>query len=549
MAARRSATAPTPLLTICSRAFTGGGGSCAFDRRKFLGAGAVSTNRCPQQFVESAELQELAPVEGARSAAAVEAWEQIVNRRLDAMAHFQAAILPPALRQSRSLRGAWRIAKKIWQETANTRSSRKPSSRAAGNPARPACRCSTTPRCRFSRRGIRLRSAAEAQIAVERQQFHLRKRLAHEFGAAIGRTVIDYDNLVDPDCREGRDHRRQVPLQQIPAVPIGDHHARRSAGGGSGGRRHSAEAATQAGEGQRKTPPATSPSMATQISNNAVARSARAMSLRSGVRSQPDAPASRTQREDSSSANFPRRRSTSASSDCAQLVRSSRVFSAACKYSTHCASSFSLAASPRVQFQRPFGLLVFASSPAIFASAAASFAWASASMPRSSCIPRRGVLPVRSSPAAHRLLSSSSAVSFRCSRSRSETRSRLASFRASRLCGAIRLRAARCASRARATRSRSWECRRTWVCRSAGGARRRPRRNAIRQAPSHRHPRALRWYALGSWPGPERHALDVVFQKQRNMRKDRRQFGRETLRIRTRARETDWRPRGCAIRA
>ena len=53
-----------------------------------------------QQAVESAELEELRAVEGATSAAAVEAGKQVVDRVVDAVTHAQAAVLPPALREA-----------------------------------------------------------------------------------------------------------------------------------------------------------------------------------------------------------------------------------------------------------------------------------------------------------------------------------------------------------------------------------------------------------------------------------------------------------------
>ena len=64
-----------------------------------------------EQFVEAAQLQEFPPVEGAGSAAAVEAGKQTVDGRVDAMPHAQAAILPPALRQAGFFAQLGRVAK------------------------------------------------------------------------------------------------------------------------------------------------------------------------------------------------------------------------------------------------------------------------------------------------------------------------------------------------------------------------------------------------------------------------------------------------------
>src|SRR5215469_18580354 len=53
-----------------------------------------------EQFVEAAELEKLPAVEGARSAAAIEARIQFANRGFLAMAYFQGALQPPAFRQA-----------------------------------------------------------------------------------------------------------------------------------------------------------------------------------------------------------------------------------------------------------------------------------------------------------------------------------------------------------------------------------------------------------------------------------------------------------------
>src|ERR1039457_2658305 len=58
--------------------------------------GVFQVERC-QQLVESAKFEELRAVEGATSAAAVEAGEEVVDSIVDSVTHVQAAVLPPAL--------------------------------------------------------------------------------------------------------------------------------------------------------------------------------------------------------------------------------------------------------------------------------------------------------------------------------------------------------------------------------------------------------------------------------------------------------------------
>src|ERR1700693_4840144 len=53
-----------------------------------------------EQLVESAQIEKLTAIERAGSTAAVKARERFSNRGVDAMTHPQAAVLPPALRQS-----------------------------------------------------------------------------------------------------------------------------------------------------------------------------------------------------------------------------------------------------------------------------------------------------------------------------------------------------------------------------------------------------------------------------------------------------------------
>ena len=49
---------------------------------------------------------------------------------------------------------------------------------------------------------------------------HQGKRCFIEFGASIGGGVVDNDDLIAGMKRHGLDHRRQILLQQITAVPV-----------------------------------------------------------------------------------------------------------------------------------------------------------------------------------------------------------------------------------------------------------------------------------------------------------------------------------------
>ncbi len=81
-----------------------------------------------KQVIESAKLEKLPAVERAGTAAAIEAWICIRDAVVDPMSDAQCSARPPGLRESgffTQLRGSL---KKIWQETAKTFSSVKPSS-------------------------------------------------------------------------------------------------------------------------------------------------------------------------------------------------------------------------------------------------------------------------------------------------------------------------------------------------------------------------------------------------------------------------------------
>ena len=156
-----------------------------------------------EQRVEAAELEKLAPVEGAGAAAAVEARDRDRRSPVVAVAHAQ----PPSSHQpcvrpvsSRSLLGSL---KKIWQETAKTFAigeAFEQRREEVGRHAHVAVEQhdDVVPGC--AEAGVR--AAAEAEIRGQRQHLHRGKCLAHELGAAVGRAVVDHDDLRSPDCRE-----------------------------------------------------------------------------------------------------------------------------------------------------------------------------------------------------------------------------------------------------------------------------------------------------------------------------------------------------------
>ena len=122
--------------------------------------------------------------------------------------------------------------KKIWQETAKTSGSPKPSSSGARKPGvHPHVAVQQHHDIVPGGAKARVRAAAETQVRGQGQQFHLRKRGAHEIGAAIGRAVVHHDDFVFRIAGQGGGDRGQVLLQQVPAVPVGDDH-----GGGGGPR-------------------------------------------------------------------------------------------------------------------------------------------------------------------------------------------------------------------------------------------------------------------------------------------------------------------------
>src|ERR1035438_9628982 len=148
------------------------------------------------------------------------------------MPHFQAAILPPALRQSCLFAQLSRIAEENLARdgehalVAETFDERRQEIRRHLHIAVQQ-HDDVVPGGAES--GIR--AAAKTEIPLERQHLHVRKRPPHELGAAIRRPIVDHDDLVFRIVGQGGDYRREVALEEVAPVPVGDYY-----GGGTGER-------------------------------------------------------------------------------------------------------------------------------------------------------------------------------------------------------------------------------------------------------------------------------------------------------------------------
>ncbi len=149
-----------------------------------------------KQRIESAELEKFAAIECARASAAVKARIESADLRVYAMPDPQPALLPPALRKAGLLAQLAGSVKKIWQATANTFSSANPSSSGARKSlsTRISLLSSTTMSCSRLAKAF-VRSAAESEIFLERDQPYLREMFTHKLGAAVARAVIDNDDF------------------------------------------------------------------------------------------------------------------------------------------------------------------------------------------------------------------------------------------------------------------------------------------------------------------------------------------------------------------
>ena len=181
-----------------------------------------------EQLVEAAQLEKLAAIERAGSAAAVEARIEIVDgrdRRDGARAGRRS---PTSLASGRFLRAACSGSlKKIWQETAKTFSSVKAVEQRREEirlHAHVAVEQHDDVVLRGAKAGVR--SAAEAEIAIERQHADVREsaRAANSALPSVG-AVVDDDDLVVGIAAKRFDDGRQILCEQIAAVPVGNHDA------------------------------------------------------------------------------------------------------------------------------------------------------------------------------------------------------------------------------------------------------------------------------------------------------------------------------------
>jgi len=135
----------------------------------------------------------------------------------------QAAILPPALRETGLLATLFGSAKKIWQATEKTWGSRKPSSKGARKPGstrmsllssttmsfraarKPALEPPPKPRLRGSASSVTCGNAARTNSALPSVE-----------------PLLDYHDFVIGIAGQGFDHRGEVLLQQGFSVPVGD---------------------------------------------------------------------------------------------------------------------------------------------------------------------------------------------------------------------------------------------------------------------------------------------------------------------------------------
>ncbi len=185
-----------------------------------------------QQPVEAAQTQKFSAVEGAGAAAAVEARKEAVHGIVDAVAHPQAAILPPALGEPGFLAHPGGIAEKnLAGDGEDQRIVEAFQQRRKETRVHPHVAVQQHHDIVPGGAKARVRAAAETQVRGQGEEFHLWKRGADEIGAAIGAAVVHHDDLVFRIAGSGGGDRGQVLFQQLPAVPVGD-----DDGGGGGPR-------------------------------------------------------------------------------------------------------------------------------------------------------------------------------------------------------------------------------------------------------------------------------------------------------------------------
>ena len=162
---------------------------------------------------------------------------QICHCRRPAVPHAQPAVLPPALRQAGLFAAACRVAE---EDLAGHREylviGEAIQQRREEIAAPRACRCSAGPRCRF------WRPRKPAFDPPPKPRFCSAARALGPAGNARARNsalpsvgaVIDDDDFIVRVPGERLEHGRQVLLQQVAAIPVGDHDAGPGGAGWSG---------------------------------------------------------------------------------------------------------------------------------------------------------------------------------------------------------------------------------------------------------------------------------------------------------------------------
>ncbi len=178
-----------------------------------------------EQFIESAQLEKLPPVECARAPAAIKAREEAIDGGIFAMAHAQPAILPPAFGQARFFAALRFVAEENLAgdgEDRVIREAREQRREEVRLHAHIGVEQHDDIVLRRAKPGIR--TAAEAQVF---RQAPARAPPGNSFASnprchrvePLSTTTISL-----PGCRGDRGNPgRQKSLQQIPAIPVGNH--------------------------------------------------------------------------------------------------------------------------------------------------------------------------------------------------------------------------------------------------------------------------------------------------------------------------------------
>ena len=183
------------------------------------------------QFVETAERKEFAPVERARSTAAVEAGKQPGDRRVGAMTHAQCAVLPPALREAGLLADLAGIREKdLAGDGEHGRVGEAFEQRREKTRLHAHVVIEEHNDIVLRLTEARVRAATEAEVPLQGHQSDLREMGPHISRAVIGRSVIDDDDLIGRVAGQRGDDGGQIAFQQVAPVPVRDHDAGRRGG-------------------------------------------------------------------------------------------------------------------------------------------------------------------------------------------------------------------------------------------------------------------------------------------------------------------------------